>query len=321
MSRIIGVSIPFGNEKRYEKLTKTALENGFNIEFFDYDKITQEELDSCEVLFGMVSRKLLSNAKNLKWMQASFAGVDKYVDVENIRNGNILLTNSTGAYGITISEHMITVLLMLMRRMPEYYQMQKSKGWQMVGDIRSIMNSTITVIGVGDIGLNFAKRVKAMGATVRGVRRNANLKPDYVDEIYSNDRLLEAIEGADVVALCLPETEETKLIIGKKELDKMKSDAIIINVGRGTAIDQVALIEALNNNKIGGAALDVVVPEPLPNDHPLWNCKNIIITPHVSGNTSLPLTNDLVVDIFCKNLFRYANNEKLNNLIDCKKGY
>ncbi len=321
MSRIIGVCIPFLNEARKDKLIDTAKDCGFEINFFDYENVTQDEIDRCEVLFGMASRKLVNNAKNLKWMQASFAGVDKYVNVENISNGNIILTNSTGAYGITISEHMVTVLLMLMRRMPEYYEMQQAKGWKMVGDIRSIMNSTITVIGVGDIGQNFAKRVKAMGATVRGVRRNASLKPDCVDEIYSNDRLLEAIDGADVVALCLPETDETKLIIGSKELEKMKNDAIVINVGRGTAIDQDALIEALNNDKIGGAALDVVVPEPLPIDHPLWSCKNTIITPHVSGNTSLPLTNDIVVDIFCKNLVRYANNEKLHNLIDCKKGY
>lgn len=321
MSKIIGVCIPFLNEARKDKLIDTSKDCGFEINFFDYENVTQDEIDRCEVLFGMASRKLVNNAKNLKWMQASFAGVDKYVNVENISNGNILLTNSTGAYGITISEHMITVLLMLMRRMPEYYEMQQNRGWKMVGDIRSIMNSTITVIGVGDIGQNFAKRVKAMGATVRGVRRNAGIKPDCVDEMFSNDRLLEAIDGADVVALCLPETDETKFIISSKELEKMKNDAIVINVGRGTAIDQDALIEALNNNKIGGAALDVVAPEPLPIDHPLWSCKNTIITPHVSGNTSLPLTNDIVVDIFCENLVRYSKKEKLYNLIDCKKGY
>jgi len=321
MSKIIGVCIPFLNEARKDKLIDTSKDCGFEINFFDYENVTQDEIDRCEVLFGMASRKLVNNAKNLKWMQASFAGVDKYVNVENISNGNILLTNSTGAYGITISEHMVTVLLMLMRRMPEYYEMQQNRGWKMVGDIRSIMNSTITVIGVGDIGQNFAKRVKAMGATVRGVRRNASIKPDCVDEMFSNDRLLEAIDGADVVALCLPETDETKFIIGSKELEKMKNDAIVINVGRGTAIDQDALIEALNNDKIGGAALDVVVPEPLPIDHPLWSCKNTIITPHVSGNTSLPLTNDIVVDVFCENLVRYSKKEKLHNLIDCKKGY
>ncbi len=321
MTRIIGVCVPFLDEVRKNKLILTANECGYSIKFFDYDNVTQEEIDNCEVLFGMASRKLLNSAKNLKWMQASFAGVDKYLNVENIKNGNILLTNSSGAYGITISEHMIAVLLMLMRKMPEYLEMQKSRGWNVLGEIRSIMNSTITIVGVGDVGENFARRVKAMGATVRGVRRNINLKPDCIDEIYPMDRLLEAIDGADIVALCLPETDETKLVIGKEELAAMKKDTILINVGRGTAIDQDALIYALNNEIIGGAALDVVVPEPLPIDNPLWNAKNIIITPHISGNMSLPLTCDLVIDLFCDNLKRYAVGEKLNNIIDCKKGY
>ncbi len=321
MSRIIGVCIPFLNEERKNKISETAKLCGFEANFYNYENITQDEIDNCEILFGMASRKLVNNAKKLKWMQASFAGVDKYVDVENIKNGNIMLTNSSGAYGITIAEHMITVLLMLMRRMPEYYDLQKEKGWGMIGEIRSIMNSTITVVGLGDIGENFAKRAKAMGAIIRGVRRNVNLKSEFADEMYSNDNLSEAIDGADVIALCLPETDETKFIIGNEELKKMKSDAIIINVGRGTAIDQDALTDALINNKIGGAALDVFVQEPLPKDSPLWNCKNTIITPHISGNTSLPLTCDIVVEIFCKNLIKYANNEKLNNLIDCRKGY
>jgi len=321
MSRIIGICIPFLNEDRKNKILETAKLCGFEVKFCDYEKVTQDDIDSCEVLFGMASRKLVSNAKNLKWMQASFAGVDKYVNLDNIRNGNVILTNASGAYGITIAEHMITVLLMLMRKMPEYYDLQKEKGWRMLGEIKSIMNSTITVVGFGDIGENFAKRAKAMGATIRGVRQNADKKSEFADEMYSNDKLLEAIDGADVIALCLPETDKTKHIVGAKEIEKMKSDAIVINVGRGTAIDENALIEALKNNKIGGAALDVFEKEPLSKESPLWDCKNTIITPHISGNMSLPLTCDIVVDIFCKNLIKYANNEKLNNIIDCKIGY
>lgn len=321
MPRIIGVCIPFLNEERKNKILEIAKPFDFEVRFFDSENVTQDEIDSCEVLFGMVKRKIIANAKNLKWMQASFAGVDKYVNLDNFRSGNVILTNSSGAYGITISEHMITVLLMLMRRMPEYYELQKEKGWKMVGEIKSIMNSTITVIGFGDIGENFAKRAKAMGATIRGVRRNANKKSEYADAMYSNDNILEAIDGADVIALCLPETNETNHIIGAEEIEKMKNDAILINVGRGTAIDEKALIEALKNNKLGGVALDVFEKEPLSEDSPLWNFKNAILTPHISGNTSLPLTCDIVVDIFCKNLVRYANNEKLNNLIDCSKGY
>lgn len=321
MSRIIGVCVPFLNKERKVKILECSKLCNFEVKIFDYENVSQEEIDSCEVFFGMAKRNLINNAKKLKWMQASFAGVDKYVNLENLRNGNITLTNASGAYGITISEHMIAVLLMLMRRMPEYYELQKEKNWKMVGEIKSIMNSIITVIGFGDIGENFAKRAKAMGATIHGVRRNADKKSEYADIMFSNDNILEAIEGADVIALCLPETDETKHIINAELIDKIKNDAIIINVGRGTAIDEAALIEALKNNKLGGVALDVFESEPLSQDSPLWTLKNTIITPHVSGNTSLPLTCDILVDMFCDNLKRYANNEKLNNIIDCKVGY
>lgn len=321
MSRIIGICIPFLNEKRKSKILETANQCGFEVNFYDHENVSQDEIDSCEVVFGMLKRKLINNAKKLKWLQASFAGVDKYVDIENLKNGNIILTNSSGAFGVTISEHMIAVLLMLMRRMPEYHEQQKEKEWKLVGDIKSIMNSVITVIGFGDIGENFAKRAKAMGATVRGVRRNADKKSEFADKMYSIENLLEAIEGADVIALCLPETDKTKHVINAEVIDKMKNDAILINVGRGTAIDEAALIEALKANKLGGVALDVFESEPLTPDSPLWSFKNTIITPHVSGNTSLPLTCDMLVDIFCDNLVKYANNEKLNNLIDCRIGY
>lgn len=321
MPGIIGICVQFLNEDRKRKILDTSNQCGFEVKFYDYENVTQDEIDSCEILFGMIKRKLVNNAKNLKWMQASFAGVDKYVEIDNIKNGNIILTNASGAYGITISEHMITVLLMLMRRMPEYHELQREKAWRMVGEIKSIMNSIITVVGFGDIGENFAKRAKSMGATIRGVRRNADKQSEFADVMYSNDNLLEAIDGADVIALCLPETDKTKHIINAEVIDKMKDDAIVINVGRGTAIDEAALIEALKNNKLGGVALDVFESEPLSKDSPLWDFKNTVITPHISGNTSLPLTCDILVDIFCENLIKYANKEKLNNLIDCKIGY
>ncbi len=319
--RKIGVLIAFSNENRDNKIMENAKQLGFDVEFFTLETLTQEKMDECEVFYGMGNRKFLNHSKNLKWLQLPFAGVDKYVGVENIKNGKILLTNSSGAYGITISEHMIASTLMLMRNMHMYYDLQKNSTWQPLGNIKSIMNSKITIIGMGDIGENFAKRVKAMGAVVTGVRRNADIKHDCVDFMYSTKELEKSIIDADVIALCLPETDETKMIIGKREISLMKNDAIIVNVGRGSAIDQDALIDALNNEKIGGAALDVVVPEPLPADSPLWNCKNILITPHVSGNTSLPLTCDILIDIFCDNLNRYAKGEKLNNIIDCIAGY
>lgn len=200
----------------------------------DGQKVGPQDVSDSEIIFGMVPRGVLKDAGALRWMQCSFAGVDAYCD-RSLYTHPITLTNASGAYGITISEHMVVTLLMLMRRMPEYHEMQKRREWYCVGEVKSVMNSVITVVGIGDIGSNFAKRVRAMGATVRGVRRSQGPKPDFVDEVYTVDRLDEAIAGADVVALCLPGTRETQKIFDRERLLKMKEGAILLNVGRGSA--------------------------------------------------------------------------------------
>ena len=321
MSNIIGVSIPFATPKRAEALTAAAHEAGFALEFFEYGAVTQEQLDRCEVFFGMASPAMLGAAASLKWFQSSFAGVDVYVRVPKFAQGDAVLTNASGAYGITISEHMVVALLMLLRKMPAYYEMQQRKEWGYAGEIKSIYGSTITVVGTGDIGSNFGARVKAMGATVRGVRRNAAVKPAFCDEIYAGTQLLDAISGADVVALSVPGTDLTRKFFGEPELAAMKKDAVLMNVGRGSAIDLDALDHALRTGAIGGAALDVTDPEPFPAEHPLWTAPNVLITPHISGNMSLPLTCELVCGIFMDNLRRYAANLPLEHVVDCKSGY
>ncbi|ODU57480.1 MAG: hypothetical protein ABT01_02145 [Clostridium sp. SCN 57-10] len=321
MPNIIGVSIPFSTQERTASLTDAAHAAGCEIEFFEPGTMTQEQLDRCTIFFGMARPHMVARAARLKWFQASFAGVDTMMQVEPIVKGDIVLTNASGAYGITISEHLIVTLLMLMRKMPAYYEMQQRSEWGYAGQIQSIYGSTITVVGTGDIGGNFGARVKAMGATVRGVRRNAAVKPDFCDEVYGETQLLEAISGADAVALCVPGTDKTTKFFGERELRAMKSNAILLNVGRGSAVDLDALDRALRDGTIGGAALDVTDPEPLPPEHPLWSAPNILITPHVSGNVSLPLTCNLVCSIFTDNLRRYTAGEPLRHVIDCKNGY
>lgn len=321
MERMITVALPFLNAERRERIAAAARENGFGVHFVDsHDTVSESDVSSCEVFFGMMPTKLLKKAQGMRWMQCSFAGVDRCSD-RSLYANDVILTNASGAYGITISEHMIVTLLMLMRRMPEYHEMQKRKEWYCVGQVKSIMNSVITVVGVGDIGQNFAKRVRAMGAYVRGVRRTQAPKPDFVDEIYTQDKLDEAIRGADVVALCVPGTDKTRHMFDLERMEKMKDGAILMNVGRGSAVDLDALSRLLHSGKLGGAAVDVTEPEPLPQEHPLWTAPNALITPHISGNTSLPLTCDLVVDIFLGNLQRYAKGEPLHHVVNLTEGY
>ncbi len=286
-----------------------------------YD-VKTEELPQCDILFGNLEPSLLKQATALKWFQCSFAGVESLTDL-SLYSTRPILTNVAGAFGITISEHMIGEIIMMMRHLDDYIIYQKSGQWMrnLHSNVRSIYGSRITVIGLGDIGQNFARRAQMLGATITGVRKNLKPKPDYVDVQYTFEDIDKSLPNADVVALCVPSTKDTQHIMNEKRIGLLKNDAILVNVGRGSAIDQDALVNALNTGKIGGAILDVTSPEPLPSDHPLWSAKNCFITPHVSGNTSLIYTRELIVKIFLENLSLFAEGKPLLHVVDMTAGY
>lgn len=321
MSKTIAVHISFYNDRWERMIADGVRALGYEPRFLREDTVRPEDIADCEILFGMFPPEVLAQSPRLRWLQCSFAGVDRYTGKGVFPSDDVILTNASGAYGITIAEHMICVLLMMMRRMPEYQALVADKGWQILGDIRSIYGSTVTVVGMGDIGSSFGSRLKAMGATVRGVRRTPREKPDWCDEVFSIDRLEEAVRDADVVALCLPGTPHTRHILSRSVLDAMAQDAYVINVGRGTAVDQQALYDALCSGKLAGAALDVADPEPLPPEHFLWNAPNLLLTPHVSGNMSLARTCELVIDIFLRNLEHWSRGEALEHQVDLQLGY
>lgn len=320
MNRKIPIHISFYNDRWEKMISEGVTALGYEPVFLHGD-VTLSDIQDSEILFGMFPPELLAQCPKLKWLQCSFAGVDTYTAHGVFVRPDAVLTNASGAYGITISEHMICVLLMMMRRMPEYQELIARRGWGILGDIRSIYGSTVTVIGMGDIGSNFGRRVKEMGATVRGVRRTVREKPDWADEVYTTAQLNDALKGADVVALCLPGTADTCGILGQAQFDAMDEGTYVLNVGRGTAIDQEALNRALRSGKLAGAALDVAYPEPLPQDHFLWDAPNLLLTPHVSGNMSLPRTCELVIEIFLRNLAHWDKGEPLEHLVDRKQGY
>ena len=165
-------------------------------------------------------------------------------------------------------------------------------------------------------------RCRALGAYVRGVVRSARKeKPVSVDELFTIDRLDDAIADADVVALCLPGTKETQHLFTKEQMFKMKKGAFLLNVGRGTAIDQDALVEMLESGHLGGAGLDVTSPEPLPSNSKLWGMTNVILTPHVSGNDSLPYTVDMIVERFIRYLCDYLAGRPFDRVVDRDAGY
>ena len=279
-------------------------------------------IGECEIIFGHASPELLASAKKLKWLHAQSAGVDFYMRQGSGLADSVILTNSAGMHGISISEHMLAMTLMLMRRLHSYVHLQKKHEWKYLGSVKSIYNSTITVVGLGGIGGHYARRCKALGATIRGVVRTPRDDlPEYADEIFTIDQLDKAIKNADVVALTLPETHETTNLFTKERMLNMKKGSIIINIGRGTAIDQNALIELLESGHLGGAGLDVTNPEPLPPDSKLWDLPNVVLTPHVSGGATLALTADMIVDRFIKYLEDYINGRPFERVVDKKAGY
>jgi len=316
--RKIGVSFSVLTDERMDKIRRAA--DGFMVT--DISNAPIDTIADCEVIFGNISAEKMKAAKSIKWMHTQAAGVDGFLRPEYGFPENVILTNSSGAYGVGISEHLVTVTMMLLRKMNGYARQQAEHAWRDLGAVKTIYDSRVTVVGLGDIGGCYALRCHALGAVVCGVvRRLRKTKPYYIVETFTADRLGDALAGADIVALCLPGTSETKNILSEERLLQMKKGAIILNIGRGTAIDQAALVRLLESGHIGGAGLDVTDPEPLPADSKLWAMPNVVITPHVSGGNSLDLTLDMIVDKFIRYLKDYAAGRPFERVVDMEAGY
>lgn len=284
------------------------------------NEVNDEMLEKATIIFGNLSPEKVAKAKNLKWMQTNSAGVDSYCK-EGILNENVILTNATGAYGLPIGEHMVGCVFAFYKNLLKYKMVQKQGEWKSLGKVKYVSHATVLVLGMGDIGKGFAYRMKQLGAYVIGIKRTLSDKPDYIDEVYTQDQLEKVLPKADIIALSLPRTPQTYHMINEHTLSLMKEDALIINVGRGEAIDTDALVQTLKTGKLLGAALDVFEQEPLDPTHPLWQMDNVLITPHVSGGNYHGETGDLIFNITYTNFKHYFNDEPLNNLVDRKTGY
>lgn len=288
-------------------------------EFIYKENASREDVESADVILGNVPAALLSKDDKLQWLQTNSAGVDGYIN--GCLPQHTLLTNATGAYGLAISEYMLAVWLELIKKLHTYRDVQHTSTWKDLGTVTSVWNSTVLVLGLGDIGGEFAKRAKALGAKVIGMRRTGIDKPDYVDELIHTDKLDEYLPLADCVAITLPGTKATKGMFSAERIAKMKDGAVLINVGRGTIVDSDALCAALESGKLSGAAVDVTDPEPLPAEHPLWKQENAVITPHVSGHFHLPETHDRIIRIMAENLAAFCAGKPLRNVVDFETGY
>ncbi len=314
--KTIIITLPL-SEQHQERFKEIAEDN--RVIFCTSKELNTALIQSADAIIGYIPNKLLKDATNLEWLQLQSAGTGGYI--EWAQEKGFLLTNASGAYGLAISEHMLGMALCLQKNLHRYILNKQHALWKDEGDVVSISSSTVLVIGLGDIGGSFAKKCKVLGSKTIGIRRTVRQKPEEVDAVYTLEELDTLLPEADIVACCLPETDETVQLINAHRIGLMKKGSILLNVGRGSAIDQDALLKALTNGHIAGAGIDVTDPEPLPTDHALWNAPNLIITPHVSGGYHMPETLERIVSISLDNLGLYLSGKKLHNLVDFKTGY
>ena len=262
----------------------------------------------------------LPQAEKLQFLQLDSAGANEYVR-PGILPAGVKLCNATGAYGVTIAEYLVGVVFALKKKLYLYEENRMKHSWHDEGMVTNIAGSKTLVLGLGDIGSTFARKMNALGSKVTGVRRSFMEKPEYLEGVYQMNALEELLPDSDIVVCTLPETTETYHLLDERKLRLMKPEAVLINIGRGSLIPTQNLIRGLEENIIAGAAIDVAEQEPLPEDSGLWKAANLIITPHVAGNYHTRDILDKAVKIAGENLRAFLEGKALRNEVDFTTGY
>lgn len=296
--------------ERHKELLKTAAQGQCE---FVFDKCPDDLADFDAVIGNIPADKVKSS--KLKLLQLNSAGYEAYT-AEGVSPQDMHLCNARGAYGLTVSEHMLALTMSLIRKLELYRDKQAKHDWSDCGNVTSIEGAIIAVLGTGDIGCDYARKVKALGAAcVIGVRRSQGVKPECIDEQYTMEDLDKVLERADIIASVLPGGPATADLFNAKTFAAMKKGAYFINAGRGSSVDQEALSDALKSGQLAGAAVDVTTPEPLPQDSRLWDIPNLIITPHVAGNFFLQETFERIIKIAAHNISALVCGTEFKNEI------
>ena len=320
MKEIVLMDAAFTPEMVAE-LREMAEARGYRLTELDFGgDYPPDRLRDCEILCGHCPEVLLKEAASLRWLQLTSAGVDRMTDRSLYPHDHVTVTNATGVFGVSIAEHMLMGTLMLLRRMPVYFRQQLAGSWQRAPGLRLLYGRRVAVFGTGDLGGTFARYCRCLGASVVGLSRSGREKPDF-DRVYPVSQWREALTGAEIVAACLPGTAETRGLITREMLLSLEPGAIFLNTGRGTTVDEAALIDALREGPLSGAALDVFETEPLPAASPLWAMDNVILTPHMSGSGWDSENIHRIFALFRDNLNRYFAGEPLRNVVDLERGY
>jgi glyoxylate/hydroxypyruvate reductase A len=283
----------------------------------------RELLDQAEVLFGIPGDSAAGLAEvaglpRLRWIHATSAGAGELVrtaDLPAEALERVTITTSSGVHAIPLAEFAILGLLAVAKELPRFAEDQRARVWpELRRPLRELDGQTLILVGLGEIGRETARLAKAFGMRTVGIRRSQGPPPEHVDEVHRPDRLAELAGRADAMVVSLPLTEETAGMIDRATIDRLSPSCIFVNIGRGGVVDEPALTDALRERRIAGAALDVFATEPLPEDSPLWDLPNVLVTPHAVAISARE--NERIVELFVANLRRYLDGEPLTKVVE-----
>ena len=282
-------------------------------------------LEGAEVLYDFPRghvEDLVRVVPKLRWVQASMAGAGEIAERAGLQNTDVAITTASGVYSGPLAEFVLMALLAHVKDLDRLRRDKAEKRWR-EAHTETLRSKTLCIVGLGNIGRAVAERARPFEVRVVGVKRTVREDDaawEYADELYATQDLYRALREADYVVVTLPGTPETYRLLDAEAISTMKQGVYFANVGRGKVVDEGALIEALRCRRLSGAALDVFEEEPLPEESPLWDLENVILSPHSTDNVP-GLTNELQTELFCDNLRRYLKGEPLLNELDKKLLY
>jgi phosphoglycerate dehydrogenase-like enzyme len=282
----------------------------------------KREIADADAYFGNPSRELYLAAKRLRWIQAPSAGIEFVHGVPELVESDVVVTNTRGAHAATIAEHTFAMLLSLTRALRFFDHAKGCHTWVRADGYRHVSGidgKTMGIVGFGNIGRAIARRAHGFEMTVLAVDAQEVPANEHVKAVWKLDRLHDMLRETDVLVISAPITPQTRGMIGEAEIRLLKPGAYVLAVSRGGIVQEPPLIAALKDGHLAGAGLDVTEIEPLPPDNPLWDIPNVIITPHISGGSTL--TTELMWSIFFENVGHFVRHEPLRNLTDKRLGY
>jgi phosphoglycerate dehydrogenase-like enzyme len=290
----------------------------------NYERISEEIVDAELAIAWSLRGDQITAAKKLRWIHSTAAAVHGLMSPE-LQANDIVLTNARAVHGPVVAEHAMALVFALAKRLPEAAKFQSQRHWaqqeicETAPRPRELRDATMVIVGFGSIGTSLAKLARALGMRVIGVREHPQKGSELADAMHGFAELNRALSEGDFVVLATPVTEKTRHLMNAERLEHLKSDAYLVNVGRGVLIDEAALQHALRAHRIAGAALDVTTEEPLPPGSPLWTMENVFVTPHTAGYAEKMWARHY--DSYTENLRRYLAGKPLLWTVDKNAGY